>query len=158
MSSSSGPDDPPPQWLDMSQYPNLDPDVAVAASVLSALRDILHAPGVPILPASTWIAVLREVLGTGPGSGITAPGIDADPDPIEPPVAAVPFWGHAPGSTAPSESGYPDTQYDDDHEPAVPGHADHPITWWWDPPELDLNHGGIGPVPEHPGPGPEHAG
>ena len=156
MRASPGHHGPQPGWLDMNRYPNLDPELAVPEPVLSALRDILQASGEPILPASTWVAVLREVLGTGAEPGPSTPDVADEPDATGFPGAMTPVWEHTPGSTASVQPEYPDTQYDDDHDPGPAGHLDHSIAWWWDPPAIDPQHDGA--IPDHSGPGPEHIG
>jgi hypothetical protein len=60
--------DPPGPWLDMSRYPNLDPDQAIEPAQLAALRDALHAAYVPDLASATWSELIAHV------SAVTTPG------------------------------------------------------------------------------------
>lgn len=152
-----------PAWLDMSRYPNLDPELAVAIPVLQALRDILHTSDLALLPPSTWVGLLREVLGRAerpdPASshGTTSltgttgmPGAIPMPDTPTGPGIMEPLWNHAPGPVVPEELDH--GLYD-----APEDGAGHDLAWYLDPPEVGQPTVAMEVVhPDHPGPGPEH--
>jgi hypothetical protein len=51
-------------WLDMTRYPNLDPDDAVTGARLSELREVLLGHGLSPLPDGAWHAALGAATGT----------------------------------------------------------------------------------------------
>jgi hypothetical protein len=66
-------------WLDMTQYPNLDPNDAVSGAVLSELRDVLLGHELTPLPDGLWHQALAGATGTGEtvdnaGGGWDSPG------------------------------------------------------------------------------------
>jgi hypothetical protein len=52
-------------WLDMTRYPNLDPDDAVPGATLTELRGVLLGHQVAPLPDGQWHAALGAATGTG---------------------------------------------------------------------------------------------
>jgi hypothetical protein len=144
-------DNPSPGWLDMSHYPNLDPELAVAAPVLKALRDILLASDLTVLPASTWVAALREALGTSVEGPTVRPDLDEQAGAPMPSGIVTPAQGHAAVPAPPSE---PQETVDDDGGRNVG--PDHTLAWWWDPAPEDSQYDLTGVHPLHPGLGPDH--
>jgi len=158
MSTTPDQNGPSPAWLDMSRYPNLDPELAVDAPVLEALRDILHTSDLAPLPTGTWIAILREVLGTTAQASTTAqPYMSADMSADMPGLHDIvtPLWDHAPGPVAPYEPAYPETLNDDPHDPGPDPHP-HPYPWLWESLQ-ETQHSEVTDTHTiHPGPGPDH--
>jgi len=98
----------------MSRYPNLDPDQAMAAPDLAALRDMLHAAPVTQPSGGVWAAMLERALDPGAN--------DRDDEPGHPAPA------HADLAHGASAPGTPDSH------PAgagghVPGPGQHPEPW-----------------------------
>jgi hypothetical protein len=57
-------------WLDMSRFPNLDPDDAVPGATLSEMRDVLLGHELAPLPDGVWHTALDAATGTAePASG-----------------------------------------------------------------------------------------
>jgi hypothetical protein len=71
-------------WLDMSAYPNLEPEDAVPDDVLGVLRDVLRAPGVEPLHPDAWQAVLHDATAPPDHGAGSAPGEAHQPAAHEP--------------------------------------------------------------------------
>ncbi|WP_238014849.1 hypothetical protein KZZ52_39875 [Dactylosporangium sp. AC04546] len=73
------------EWLDMSVFPDLDPDTAVSPQDLAALRDGIGAP-VPQLPEEDWAHLLDVAFDPGEdivdvaADGFDDPGYEDVPD------------------------------------------------------------------------------
>jgi hypothetical protein len=61
-------------WLDMTRYPNLDPDDAVTGATLGELREVLLGHGVAPLPDGVWHAALGAATGTAEPAAEAADG------------------------------------------------------------------------------------
>jgi hypothetical protein len=98
-------------WLDMSRYPDLDPDQAVPDSVVGLMRDFLLGHEVAPLPDQAWDAALGAALLAHGGDPGTAPGTDVP--------------GHGTGDGTGDEGAHPGPWLPDDlaggHGDALPG-------------------------------------
>jgi hypothetical protein len=68
-------------WLDLTRYPNLDPDDAVPGATLSELREVLLGHEISPLPPGAWHAALSAATGPAGESGHLAgeaPGAEWD--------------------------------------------------------------------------------
>jgi hypothetical protein len=146
--------DPPGSWLDMSRYPNLDPDQAIEPFQLATLRDALHAAYVPDLAPATWSELIEQVSAvvTTPGpaseSGLDPAGRTHDSQSGHLELAP----GHAvPGQPDPGHSeqahlalGHPAQTAASDWPSPGQGHGPWPGTTSHTEPGLpeDGNHGG----------------
>jgi hypothetical protein len=63
-----------PEWLDMSAYPDIEPDEVASQALLARLHATFHEPGSDQLPPDAWDEMLRGVgdaheMGMLPGDG-----------------------------------------------------------------------------------------
>ena len=140
-----GDQDPPAPWLDMSQYPSLDPDQAIDPLQLETLRDALHAAYLPALPLSTLRTLLDEVAAADGASpaGHSGPG-GADP------AHEAPVSHHEPGldQGPPEHSGWGGLE----GSHLTLGHTAGADATGWSPP--GHHHGGWSGDAAHSEPGP----
>lgn len=89
-------------WIDMTRYPDFDPDHAVDESRLDALRDALHVTD--RIPAAAWDRLLANATsdtGTDPADGPHATGTNPAADRVgENGIAGHRMWSSDPVRSA----------------------------------------------------------
>lgn len=150
MSASDEQTDTDGGWMDMSRYPNLDPDHALPVGTLAALHDILHTWNPAPLPTDTWTQALDQA--TNPAAHLDTSSSTAHQQHDQPPSHAT--------STQPSQ------QEHDSHHPPPPEPAEfrHDPQHWPGSPQPQPQHPheqqphGYPPSDPHPGGFDSHGG